>query len=214
MRRRRWIAAAAVMVFMSAGAAILPAVRNPLLQRLGWTLVVTDQVERADAIVLTLDVGRAGVLEAIDLVNQGVSSRVFLFFDATDPSIHEYRRRGIAVEETVDILIRDLKAAGVSEVAKMPAAVTGTEDQGPQLAEWSKAHGFTSVVVVSLPDHSRRVRRVMSRATKNHPTRVFVHAARYASFHPDSWWHTRDGVRTQIWELQKLIVDVVRHPLP
>ena len=212
MRRRRWIAAGVLAIL--ALIAIVPAARLQVLQTLGWALVATDPVERADAIILTVDVGRAGVLEATDLIRQGVSSRVFVFFEAADPSIEEYRRRGIPVEDPADILTRDLRAAGISEVAKMPSPVTGTEEQGPQLAAFSTTHRFTAVVVVSLPDHSRRVRRVMSRALKNHPTRVFVRPARYASFQPDQWWHTREGIRTQIEELQKLIVDIVRHPLP
>jgi hypothetical protein len=48
---------------------------------------------------------------------------------------------------------------------------------------------------------------------KGHPTRVMVQPARYSPFDPDRWWETRDGVRTEIVELQKLMLDVVLHPL-
>jgi hypothetical protein len=40
-----------------------------------------------------------------------------------------------------------------------------------------------------------------------------VQAARYSSFDPDRWWETRKGVRTEIVELQKLLLDFVLHPL-
>jgi hypothetical protein len=48
---------------------------------------------------------------------------------------------------------------------------------------------------------------------KGHPTRVTVQPARYSNFDPDRWWETRGGVRTEIIELQKLLRDVVLHPI-
>ena len=48
---------------------------------------------------------------------------------------------------------------------------------------------------------------------KGHPTHFTVQAARYSSFDPDRWWETRKGVRTEIVELQKLLLDFVLHPL-
>ena len=48
---------------------------------------------------------------------------------------------------------------------------------------------------------------------KGHPTRVTIQPARYSSFDPDRWWETRGGVRTEIIELQKLVFDVVLHPM-
>jgi hypothetical protein len=68
-------------------------------------------------------------------------------------------------------------------------------------------------VLVAARDHSRRLRRVLDRAMKGHPTRVTVHPERYSSFDPDRWWETRDGVWTEIDELQKLLSDAVRHPM-
>jgi hypothetical protein len=48
---------------------------------------------------------------------------------------------------------------------------------------------------------------------KGHSTRVTVQPARYSSFDPDRWWETRGGVRTEIVELQKLVLDAVLHPM-
>jgi hypothetical protein len=48
---------------------------------------------------------------------------------------------------------------------------------------------------------------------KGHPTRVAVQPARYSSFDPDRWWETRVGVRTEIIELQKLVLDVLLRPV-
>jgi len=66
--------------------------------------------------------------------------------------------------------------------------------------------------VVSSPDHSRRLRRVMARAMKGHPARVLVHPTRYSQYDAATWWQTRLGRRTALIELQKLLLDAVRHP--
>ena len=59
------VAAAVALIVFAMGACVTP-VRVGILQRLGWALVAEDPLTRADAIVLTVDVGRAGVLEAAD----------------------------------------------------------------------------------------------------------------------------------------------------
>ncbi|PYR60844.1 MAG: hypothetical protein DMF91_11190, partial [Acidobacteria bacterium] len=81
------------------------------------------------------------------------------------------------------------------------------------LLSWCDQRQFRSIVVVSAPDHSRRVRRVLHRSLLGHPTRVVVRSARYSSFDPNRWWQTREGIRIEIMELQKLLLDVVRHPI-
>ena len=70
-----------------------------------------------------------------------------------------------------------------------------------------------SIIVVATKDHSRRLRRVLDRAMKGHLTRVAVQPARYSSFDPDRWWKTRGGIRIEIIELQKLLLDFALHPI-
>jgi hypothetical protein len=48
---------------------------------------------------------------------------------------------------------------------------------------------------------------------QGHPTRVTVQPARYSNFDPDRWWETHNGIRTEIIEFQKLLLDVVLHPI-
>jgi hypothetical protein len=41
---------------------------------------------------------------------------------------------------------------------------------------------------------------------------VSVRTTRYATFDPDRWFETRWGLRIGVVELEKLLLDVVRHP--
>ena len=81
------------------------------------------------------------------------------------------------------------------------------------LAAWCDQHGFRSVVVVSSSDHSRRLHRVLHRSMKGHQTRVATCSARDSAFDPDRWWQSHRGIRTEVVELEKLLLDVARHPI-
>ena len=157
--------------------------------------------------------GGAGALEAADLVQSGIATRVAVFADPPSGEDHEFIRRGLPYEDASARQIRQLRWLGVTDVVQIPRTDAGTEGEGQVLPPWCDQHQFRSIVFVAARDHSRRLRRVLDRVMKGHPTRVTVQPARYSSFDPDRWWETRGGVRTEIVELQKLVLDVVLHPL-
>jgi hypothetical protein len=198
-------AAAAIVAF--------PSVREPALRAAGWALVVNEPVAPADIIVIALDSGGAGALEAADLVQSGIATRVAVFTDPPSGEDHEFIRRGLPYENASARQIRQLRWLGVTDVMQIPRTNAGTEGEGQVLPPWCDQHQFRSIVFVATSDHSRRLRRVLDRVMKGHPTRVAVRSARYSSFDPDRWWETRSGVRTEITELQKLVLDVILHPI-
>ena len=182
------------------------------LRAAGWALVVNNEpLAPADMIVLTLDSGGAGTLEAANLVQSGVSKRVAVFEDPPSGEDSEFIRRGLPDEDAASRQIRELRMLGVTDVARI-SRIDGTESEGRVLPQWCDEQHLRSIVVVAAKDHSRRLQRVLDRATKGHPTRVAVQAARYSKFDPDRWWETRGGIRTEIVELQKLFLDFVLHP--
>jgi len=202
-----------VAVLVCAGSTGVPAIREPILRSLGWALVVDEPAEHADVIVVALDADGAGVLEAADLAHSGVAKRVAVFADPPDSVDREFIRRGVPYEDAAARSIRELRELGVETIEQIPRYVAGTEDAGPALIAWCDQRQFQSVVVVSLSDHSRRLRRVIYRSMKGHHTRVTVRTARYSEFDPDRWWKTHNGIRTEIEELEKLLLDIGRHPI-
>jgi uncharacterized SAM-binding protein YcdF (DUF218 family) len=213
--RRPWWAAILLVVALAAFAivAAVRSLREPVLKAAGWALVVNEPVASADIIVLSIDSGGAGALEAADLVQSGVSKRVAVFMDPPRGiEDQEFIRRGLPYEDAGASQISQLRSLGVTDIVRIPG-VDGTESEGQVLSPWCKEHQFRSIVFVATKDHSRRSLRVLDRAMKGHPTSVMVQAARYSNFDPDRWWETRGGVRTEIFELQKLLLDVVRHPM-
>jgi hypothetical protein len=212
-RRPRWAPILVVVALAAAAIVAVPSVREPVLRTAGWALVVNEPVAPADIIVISPDSGGAGTLEAADLVQSGIATRVAVFADPPSGEDHEFIRRGLPYEDGAARQIRQLRWLGVTDVVQIPRTDVGTEGEAQVLPTWCDQHQFRSIVLVAARDHSRRLRRVLDRAMKGHPTRVTVRPERYSNFDPDRWWETRGGVRTEIIELQKLVLDVVLHPM-
>ena len=211
-RRPRWAPILLPLALAAFAIVAIRPLRDTVLQAAGWALVVNEPVASADIIVLSLDSSGAGALEAADLVQAGISERVAVFMDPPSGVEHEFIRRGLPYEDAGARQIRQLKSLGVTDVVQI-SRVDGSESEGQALPPWCDEHQFRSIVIVAIKDHSRRLRRVVDRDMKGHPTHVMVQPARYSSFDPDHWWETRGGIRTEIVELQKLLLDFVLHPM-
>jgi hypothetical protein len=216
-RLPRKVAILIVVASVAATIVAVPFVWEPLLRAAGRALVINEAIAPADIIVVSAAARGAGALEAADLVQSGIATRVAVFSDPPTEEDHEFIRRGLPYEDGAERQIRQLKWLGVTDVVRIPRTEAeteaGTEGEGQALPPWCDQHQFRSIVLVSARDHSRRWRRVLDRVMKGHPTRVTVQPARYSKFDPDRWWKTRGGVRIEIVELQKLVLDAVLHPL-
>jgi uncharacterized SAM-binding protein YcdF (DUF218 family) len=199
-----------VVTLVAATIVAVPSVREPALRAAGWALVTNEPITPADIIVVSSFAGGAGALEAADLVQSGIATRVAVFSGPPSGEDHEFIRQGLPNEARQ---IRQLKSHGVRDVVQIPTTGARTNNEAQALPPWCDQHQFQSIVLVTARDHSRRWRRVLNRVMKGHPTRATVQPARYSGFDPDQWWKTRGGVRTEIIELQKLVLDAVLHPL-
>jgi uncharacterized SAM-binding protein YcdF (DUF218 family) len=188
-------------------------IREQVLGAAGWALVVNEAVAPVDIIVISLDSGGAGALEAADLVQSGIAKRVAVFTDPPSGEDLEFIRRGLPYEDAGARQIRQLKSLGVVDIVEIPRTNAGTESEAQVLPAWCDQHHFRSIVFVATRDHTRRTRRVLDRAMKGHPTQIAVQSSRYSSFDPDRWWKTREGAKTEVVEFQKLLLDIILHPI-
>jgi hypothetical protein len=93
-RGPRWAPILVVVALATATIVAVPSVREPVLRAAGWALVVNEPVPSADIIVVSLGSGGAGALEAADLVQSGIATRVAVFTDPPSGEDHELIRRG------------------------------------------------------------------------------------------------------------------------
>jgi hypothetical protein len=211
-RRRRWFPVLAVVVLIGLLVGV-PLVRDPILRSVGLALVVDEPVEQADVIVVPQWAGTGAAVDAADLVHGGVARRVAVLAEPPEPAERELTHRGIPFEDRGADLIQLLRRLGVAEVERIPTPAGGTDAEAQVVADWCEQHDLHSVIVISSPDHSRRVRRVLHRSLAGHLPKVVIRSARYSSFDPNRWWETRDNIRTLMIESQKLLVDIARHPI-
>ena len=212
-RFRSHRAALVALILVIGATAGLAAPRTAVLRAAGHLLVVEDPLQPVDVIVVTVAGGAAGLLEASDLVHQGIAPRVAVFTDPLDDVETEFASRGVEFENREQTSGRLLKSLGVDNAARIPKSIAGTEEEARVLPAWSRAHGVDSVLVITTPDHSRRLRRVFAREMEGYATKITVRSTRYSSFSADRWWQSRDGSRTALVEFQKLLLDFVLHPL-
>lgn len=207
-----WIPILLAAVLVATGIILVRPLGETILRGVGWALVIAEPVPPADIIVISLDSGGAGALEAADLVKSGIANKVGVFEDPPSGEDLEFIRRGIPYEDESARQIRQLRALGVSGVVQISRHEAGTGGEGQELLQWSAERQLQSIVFVVTRDHSRRARRVLDRIMAGHPIRVTVQPARYSSFDPDRWWETRGGMRTGIIEFEKLMLDLLLHP--
>jgi len=212
-RRRQWLRVLAAAAGLGVLSMAIPAIRTPILRAMGQALVADDSPAPADMIVVATGADGAGVLEAADLVQSGVSTRVAVFADPPDAVVdREFVRRGVPYDDWAARSIQQLNGLGVKTVEVIPRAVAGTDDESRVLPEWCDQRRLGSVLVVTTSDHSRRLRRALRRSMGGRPTRVIVRSARFSPFDPDRWWQSPDTRRIGVIELQKLLLDLLRHP--
>src|SRR6516162_4245148 len=107
----------------------LPGVRHTLLRAAGWALVANDARRPVDVIVVAVDNYQAGVLEAVDLVHEGVSTQVAVFEDPASFTDREFAKRGVPYYDAAALAVQQLHALGISSVEVIPRGVAGTRDE-------------------------------------------------------------------------------------
>jgi hypothetical protein len=202
-----------LVAFFLVASVVVVSNRSTVGRAIGRALVAEDQVEPADVVVVPEWTQTAGALEAADLVQSGMATSVLVFVRPEQPSTQELVRRGILEADQSVWAVSLLRRLGVQTVQQIEGSDAGTRSEASSLASWCREHQVRSLIFVTTLDHSRRVGRVVRRSLRDQPTTVIIRPTRYARFDPDHWWQTRDNMRTGVVELEKLIVDVLIHPL-
>jgi len=185
---------------------------EPVLRGLGHVLITDEPIAQSDAIILPNWTGTPGALEAADLVHQGISKHVLVLMDRPPNAYRELVRRGI-IPDGDNWLVNLLRALGVDDVRVVQNSGNGTSEEAFLLPDWLALNHIRSAVVISTPDHSKRMRRLLRRSFDSSSVQMVVKTTRYSDFDPNDWWRSRSGLRAGVEELQKLLLDIVQHPI-
>ena len=176
------------------------------LRGLGPWLVVQDPLQKADAIVVLGGTMYERQMEAVDLYNEGWAPRIYVLRELADWGEAELIARGISYPRVVDLQIETMKKLGVpgDRISVLDAAGS-TAEEALHVLRLATEQRFTTVIVVTSKQHTRRARLVMNRRLSGAGVRVIVRPSRYDRSNVDRWWTERATLRFTLFESQRLL---------
>ncbi len=173
---------------------------HPLyLRALGHLMVVSDPLEKSDAIVV-LDGDYPQderLLHAVQLWSEGYASKVILSAKLVDwqtyedyPSWRHAVKLRIFPEDTLLVAAHNADS---------------TKEEARDLLIFIKQHGFKKVIIVTSNYHTWRTKRVYEKEWRDGDVRVYISPAYSSNFHPDEWWKHRADSRTFFYEFSKIV---------
>ena len=180
--------------------------------RAGSYLVVADPLEPSDAIFVLANGGPARLVEAGYLYRRGLAPLVGISL-ADD---HMSAARTLAgqpsrQEEAVNVLLH----VGVPRhaVARLNRVVVNTYEELNADFEYARAHGIRRVILVTSPQHTRRVRLIWN---AHYQSRVpaLVHPTPFEQFDAARWWGSSRSLEKGLHELGAIAHFFLGRPLP
>lgn len=189
MTRRRLLGIVAVFLVLAVAGWAL---HEPVLRAVAHALVVEDALADADALVVVAGDAPFREQAVADLFKQGWAPRVIVSRPVNPAS----------VAALVELGVRPLDVQGESHAALLrfgiPAAAIVTLEQTAQITEdelalvrqEAHARGWRRLILVSSPDHTRRVKTIWYRRGGD-GIQAIVRASPYGRFPRDGWWRER-----------------------
>ena len=175
------------------------------LRGLGSFLVYEDPLENADGILILGGTMYDRQLEAVDLYNGGWAPRLFLLREVSEWGEVELMNRGIKYLSVVDAQVDVMERLGVprDRITILDAA-NSTTHEADILRDLALREKFTTVIVVTSKQHTRRARLVMNRKVQEIGVKVVMRSSRYDRANVDRWWTERSTLRFTLFETQRL----------
>jgi uncharacterized SAM-binding protein YcdF (DUF218 family) len=162
-------------------------------RNLGRWLVREDPLSRADAIVVLSGGMPARAEEAAQVFRMNYAPQVWV--SRPDSAAAELQKLGIsyAGEEEYNRQILMRKGVPADAIRIFPRAIVDTEKEVEEVSRQLRAQNKKSVIIVTSPQHTRRVK-VLWRELAEKGQTAIVRAAWEDNFDADLWWrNTRDA---------------------
>jgi uncharacterized SAM-binding protein YcdF (DUF218 family) len=186
------------LVFLVIFAFVIYLARYPILRFAGNFWVVDESPQTSDAIVILSDDDYDAVRasRAADLYRSSWAPRIV----ASGRALRPYA-------SIAELMQRDLTDRGVpaTAVVRFPNRARNTLEEAGAVSEFLSTHGWRKIIVVTSNYHTRRARFIYEHALAP-GTELRMVAAPDPAYDPNSWWRTREGVKTFFYEFVGYIV--------
>jgi len=160
----------------------------------GRWLVREDALAPADEIVVLSGSMPVRAEEAARIFRMGYANAVWV--SQPDSPRQELESEGIHYEGEEDFNRAVLLHDGVpaADIHILPQPIVNTEDEIREISGWMRRDGRTSVLIVTSPQHTRRVRALWKKLAGN-DQRLIVRGAPQDPFDAAHWWrNTHDAL--------------------
>ena len=164
----------------------------------GRFLVVADPLQPADAVVPLGGGGVGRVAQAAALLEDGYAT----WLVATDAEID---LPGIRVSHS-ELVRQEAQWQGVApeRILVAPGVVETTYEEALAVRALAQEQGWTSLLVVTDPYHTRRARLTFRDVFRGTGVAMAVRPVEDAPYDPEAWWRSVDGLRETWTEYAKL----------
>ncbi|OLC13016.1 MAG: hypothetical protein AUH29_14095 [Candidatus Rokubacteria bacterium 13_1_40CM_69_27] len=182
------------------------------VRAVGPFLVVADRLEPSDAIIVLEGGTPAREVEAAVLYRRELAPVVVLAL-ARDPFPVARQLAGEPILQ--ERAARALEYAGVPRhaIVRLERQAENTAQELQVDFEHARARGFRRVILVTSPQHTRRVR-VIWNARYQARIPALVHPTLYEPFVPGRWWRSRRSLEEGLHELVAIAHFFIGSPLP
>ena len=195
------------------GAALLFA---PLLLRAaGRFLVVADPLEVSDAIVVMSGEIPFRQIEAARLFNRGLAPQVVLTCENESTKHRKLREIGLEPPDRRELARMVLERLSVphGSIRLLRDPARDTVDELAAVHRFASQEGLRRIIIVSSPDHMRRIRLVWRRRVASEVEARLHPAPEEDGFDPDRWWTSRVGAEYFVHEYFGMLNFLLGSPL-
>ena len=186
------------LIFLAIFAFVIYLARYPILRFAGNFWVVDESPQTSDAIVILSDDDYEAVRasRAADVYRASWAPRIV----ASGRTLRPYA-------SIAELMQHDLTDRGVpaTAVVRFPNRARNTLDEAGAVSEFLVTHGWKKIIVVTSNYHTRRARFIYEHALAP-GTELRMVAAPDPAYDPNSWWRTREGLKTFFYELVGYVV--------
>jgi len=178
-------------VFIVLAIAIAWMARAAILRDVAELWVVSDPLDRADAIVVLG--GRIDVrpFAAADLYRRGLAPRV-LISNLPRDLLQTMQLWPGQTELTRRLLLK--LGVPAEAIVEFGDGVSSTYEEARAILDWTKSSGARAVIIPTDPFPTRRVRWTFQHEAASTGVRVIVHPIQLRAYSVDDWWHDERGL--------------------
>lgn len=169
------------------------------LPAVGEFLVVSDPLQKADALVILSGDENERVAAGAQLFQQGYADRFVL----TDMRLDIPSSQGVYAANVT----RKAVAQGVpvDRILIVPGQMASTDEEVVQIKEFTISQGFHSIIVVTSPYHTRRADWLLHEAFRGSDVSLIVRPALNRVYRAAFWWQNPQDRQETFTEYIKIL---------